>query len=102
MDMYARRHILNEGAICCCKPCANDGVCVCVCRCELSALQKILYLQTENHLLMRQDAEGGASQKKMTNRVSQLRKVRVQRQGLIGKGAEGAIQKEGRTRGSRG
>ena len=43
--------------------------------CELSALQRILYLQTENHLLMQQDADGGARQKKMTNRTSQLRKV---------------------------
>ena len=45
-------------------------------RCELSALQKILYLQTENHLLMSQGADGGANQKKMSNRTSQLRKVR--------------------------
>lgn len=44
-------------------------------RCELSALQKTLYLQTENHLLMRQGADGGASQTKIANRQAQLKKV---------------------------
>jgi hypothetical protein len=30
-----------------------------------------LYLQTEHHLLMKQDAEGAAKTSKMTNRISQ-------------------------------
>eukprot|EP00961_Rhodomonas_salina_P211738 2859165-Rhodomonas_salina.2 len=44
-------------------------------QCELSALQKVLYLQTEKHLLFSQGADGATKQRRMTNRVSQLRKV---------------------------
>lgn len=43
--------------------------------CGMSALQKIIYLQTENHVLMSQTSDGGTKQTKMNNRTSQLRKV---------------------------
>ncbi len=44
-------------------------------KCELSSLQKVLYLQTENHVLTSQMADGSSKQKKMSNRIAQLRKV---------------------------
>jgi ATP-dependent helicase STH1/SNF2 len=44
-------------------------------KCELSSLQKVLYLQTENHVLTSQTADGASRQRKMSNRIAQLRKV---------------------------